>query len=181
MGRVVTEAFVHPTAEVESGALLGEGTLVWNWTHIRQRARVGARCRIGQGVFIDEGVNVGDDCKVQNGVSIYAGVTLGNRVFVGPAATFTNDRVPRAVGDWEIVPTWVGDDASIGANATIVCGVRLGMACMVAAGAVVTRDVPEYALVVGNPARMIDYVDLGGRRLHCDARQSPPPEVKRGR
>jgi acetyltransferase-like isoleucine patch superfamily enzyme len=173
----VTEAFVHPTAEVESGALLGEETFVWNWTHIRQQARVGARCRIGQGVFIDEGVTLGDDCKVQNGVSIYAGVTLGDRVFVGPAATFTNDRVPRAVGDWEVVPTWVADDVSIGANATIVCGVKLHAACMVGAGAVVTRDVPRHSLVLGNPAEVVDYVDLGGRRLHWDKDEPPPPEV----
>jgi acetyltransferase-like isoleucine patch superfamily enzyme len=177
----VTPAFVHPTAEVEAGAVVGEGTSVWNWSKIREGARVGARCNIGQSVYVDAGVTIGDECKLQNGVSVYTGVTLGDRVFVGPAATFTNDLSPRAVGPWEVVPTHVDDDASIGANATVVCGVRLGAACMVGAGAVVNRDVPEHALVVGNPARIIDYVDLAGRRLHCDPASTPPEEALRRR
>lgn len=158
---------MHPTAEVDARAELGEGTQVWNWTKVREAARIGAHCRLGQSVYVDHGVVVGDGSKIQNGVSLYHGVTLGASVFVGPNATFTNDRVPRAAGDgWALSETVVEDHASIGANATIVCGVRLGRACMVAAGAVVTRDVPAHALVMGTPARVVDYVDLEGNRLH---------------
>lgn len=162
----MTAPFVHPSAEVDPAASIADGTQIWNWTKVREAASIGRDCRIGQGVYIDHGVVIGDACKIQNGVSVFAGVSLGNSVFVGPAATFTNDRVPRASSgdDWTIVPTVVEDDVSIGANATIVCGVTLGRACMVGAGSVVTADVPPFALVVGNPARIIDYVGLDGER-----------------
>lgn len=159
-------AFVHPTAAVDDGAQIGEGTRVWDHARVREGARVGVGCNLGQGVYIDQGVVVGARCKIQNYVSVYAGVTIGDDVFVGPHATFTNDLVPRAFGSWEIVPTVVGDGASIGANATVVCGVELGPYCMIGAGAVVTRNVAPFALVVGNPARLIDYVDRDGSRLH---------------
>ena len=170
----VAPAYVHPTAEVDPRAVIGPGTSIWNWTKVREGARVGAGCHIGQGVYIDRDVAVGDGCKIQNGVSVYLGVTLGDHVFVGPHATFTNDRVPRASsGDnWEVVPTVVEDHASVGANATIVCGVRLGRACMVGAGAVVTRDVAPHALVVGNPARVVGWVDVDGSRIEAP----PAPE-----
>ena len=165
--------FVHPTAEVDPAAEIGAGTSIWNWTKVREGACLGRDCRIGQSVYIDHDVVMGDACKIQNCVSIFHGVTLGDHVFVGPSATFTNDRVPRAsAGDsWEVVPTQVDDHASIGANATIVCGVVLGRGCMVGAGSVVTADVPPFALVVGNPARIVDYVDLDGTRLHRGAGQ----------
>jgi acetyltransferase-like isoleucine patch superfamily enzyme len=170
----MAEAHIDPTAEVDLSAVLGDDVQIWNWTKVREGARIGARCRLGQGVYVDHGVHVGTGCKVQNGVSIYAGVTLGDDVFVGPHATFTNDRVPRAdADDWTIVPTVVEDHVSIGANATIVCGVRLGRACMVGAGAVVVADVPAHALVVGNPARVVDYVRLDGSRLDVGADISP--------
>lgn len=174
----MSAAFVHPTAEVDPDAVVGAGTSIWNWSKVREGARIGPGCRVGQGVYIDHGVVVGEGCKIQNGVSVYAGVVLGDRVFVGPSATFTNDRVPRAGSgdDWEVVPTVVGDDASVGANATIVCGVELGRACMVGAGAVVTGDVPPFALVVGVPARVVDYVDLQGHRLHRGPAGPPPTE-----
>ena len=160
------ETYVDPTAEVDPAAVIGRGTAIWNWTKVREGARIGADCRIGQNVYIDARVQVGDDCKIQNGVSVYKGVSLGDRVFVGPAVTFTNDRVPRADSpDWQVTETVVADDASLGANSTIICGVRLGRACMVGAGAVVTADVPDHALVVGNPARVVDYVSLDGTRL----------------
>ena len=177
----MSEPFVHATAEVDPSARLGPGATVWNWTKIREGASIGRGCRLGQGVYIDHGVVVGDDCKIQNGVSVFAGVVLGDRVFVGPGATFTNDLVPRAASgdDWEIVPTVVGDDASVGANATIVCGIELGEACMVGAGAVVTHDVPPFALVVGVPAEVIDYVDRSGRRLHRGPAGPPPSEDER--
>jgi acetyltransferase-like isoleucine patch superfamily enzyme len=156
-----TSAVVHPDAQI------GNGTMVWNWTKIREGVSIGANCNIGQCAYIDVGVTIGDDCKVQNGVSVYQGVTLGSGVFVGPNATFTNDRFPRAQSEnWEIVPTTVHDGASIGANSTIICGVTLGKYCMVAAGATVTKDVPDYALVMGQPARIVDYVNTAGKRQH---------------
>jgi UDP-2-acetamido-3-amino-2,3-dideoxy-glucuronate N-acetyltransferase len=159
--------YVDPTAEVDERATLGEGAQVWNWTKVREGASIGAGCRLGQGVYVDHDVTIGARSKVQNGVSVYHGVTIGEAVFVGPHATFTNDRVPRAdAEDWTVTETVVEDHASIGANATIVCGVRLGRACMVAAGAVVTRDVPPYALVMGAPAQVVDYVREDGTRRH---------------
>jgi acetyltransferase-like isoleucine patch superfamily enzyme len=173
----LSSPFIHPTARVDHTASVGDDTFVWDWATIREGAHVGARCRIGQAVYIDRGVDLGDDCKVQNNALVYAGVTIGSRVFIGPAVTFTNDRVPRAVGEWEIVPTLVDDDASIGANATVICGVRLGKACMVGAGAVVTRDVVSHGLVVGNPARLVDYVDLRGARLHRDLSKPLPAHL----
>lgn len=159
--------YVDPTAQVDPRAELGEDAQVWNWSNVREGARIGPGCRIGQGVYVDHDVTVGAGSKVQNGVSIFHGVTIGASVFVGPHATFTNDRVPRADNEeWAVVETVVEDHASVGANATIVCGVRLGRACMVAAGAVVTHDVPPHALVVGAPARVLDYVRLDGTRLY---------------
>lgn len=178
----MSSLFVHPTAEVSDDAVLGDGVSIWNWSKIREGARIGEGSNVGQGVYIDHGVELGPGCKVQNNVSIYHGVWIGRGVFVGPHATFTNDLVPRAVSeDWKVVKTTVEDFASIGANATIVCGVRLGRACMVGAGAVVTADVPAHALVVGNPARVIDYVDLDGHRLRVGPTGSAPEtEVEEG-
>ena len=152
-------AFVHPTAIVEAGASLGDGTSVWHHVHIRSGARVGRGCTLGKNVFVDRDVSIGDRVKVQNNVSVYAGVTLSDDVFVGPSAVFTNDRFPRAfAGEWTISPTLVGRGASIGANATIVCGVHIGELAMVGSGAVVTRDVAAHALVTGNPAVISGWV-----------------------
>lgn len=149
---------VHETAVIEEGAVVGDGTAVWHHSHVRSGATVGRGCTLGKNVYVDAGVTIGDRSKVQNNVSVYAGVTLGDEVFVGPSAVFTNDRVPRAVGAWEVVPTRVHDGASIGANATIVCGVDIGAAAMVGAGAVVTRSVEDHQLVLGNPARPAGWV-----------------------
>ena len=167
---------IHPTAEVDPQATVGDGTSIWNWTKVREGARIGSGCRIGQSVYIDHDVEIGDGCKIQNGVAVFHGVTVGSHVFIGPSVTFTNDRVPRASSgdDWQVVPTRVDDHASIGANATIVCGITLGHACMVGAGAVVTHDVPPFGLVLGNPARLVDYVDLAGTRLHHRPGEPPP-------
>lgn len=160
------EAYVHPTAEVADSASLATGVRIWNWTKIREGAVIGQQTQLGQCCFVDTDVRIGEGCKVQNGVSIYRGVTLGSRVFVGPNATFTNDRVPRAdSAEFEVVPTVVEDGASIGANATIVCGVTLGARSLVAAGSVVTRDVPPYTLVRGVPARVVCRIDDDGHRI----------------
>lgn len=162
-------ALVHPDAKI------GTGTMIWNWTKVREGATIGDECNIGQGVYVDFDTHIGDRCKIQNGVSVYHGVTLGDDVFVGPNATFTNDLRPRAhSGDWQVAKTIVEDGASVGANSTIVCGVTLGRHCMVGAGAVVTADVPPHALVLGCPARVVDYVTFSGRRLHVSPDDGVP-------
>jgi UDP-2-acetamido-3-amino-2,3-dideoxy-glucuronate N-acetyltransferase len=147
-------ARIHETAVVEHGATIGARTAVWHHCHVRDGAVVGSDCVLGKNVFVDTRARTGDRCKIQNNVSVYQGVVLGDDVFVGPSATFTNDLVPRAFHtDWTITPTTVADGASIGANATVVCGVTIGRYAMVAAGATVTRDVDEHQLVAGTPAR----------------------------
>jgi UDP-2-acetamido-3-amino-2,3-dideoxy-glucuronate N-acetyltransferase len=157
---------VHASATVDERALIGEGTRVWVNVQIREGARVGRDCILSKDVYIDHDVSIGDRCKIQNSVSVYNGVTIEDEVFVGPNACFTNDRVPRAfLPDWKVTPTLVKRGASIGANATIVCGVTVGEYAMVGAGSVVTRDVEPHALVVGNPAKVVGYVDREGNRV----------------
>jgi UDP-2-acetamido-3-amino-2,3-dideoxy-glucuronate N-acetyltransferase len=155
--------FIHETAVVDFGAEIGEGTSIWHHAHVRAGASIGAGCVIGKNVYVDENVRIGSGCKLQNNVSVYNGVTIGDDVFIGPSATFTNDRVPRAFNaDWKVTPTHVDDGASVGANATIVCGVTIGKFAMVAAGATVTHDVADYQLVAGTPARHLGWVDRDG-------------------
>jgi len=161
--------FIHPTAIVEEGATIGEGTRIWHFVHVRSGAKIGGNCNIGKDVYIDVGVEIGDNVKIQNGVSIYRGVKIEDDVFIGPYAVFTNDKYPRAFNrGWEVVPTVVKKGASIGANATIVCGVTIGEYAMVAAGAVVTKDVPSHGLVMGNPARLKGFVCYCGKPLRTD-------------
>lgn len=148
-----TALSIHPTAEIDAGATIGAGVRIWHWTHVRETAKVGAGTSIGQCCYI-EGI-IGQRCKIQNSVNLYRGVEIGDEVFVGPNATFTNDLHPQAIGDWVITPTIVKDGASIGAGAVIVCGVVIGEGAMVGAGAVVTEDVPAGATVVGCPARAV--------------------------
>ncbi len=171
---------IHPSAEVHASAAIGSGTRIWHWVHVREDVRLGCDCVLGQGVYVDRGVTVGDRVKLENGVSVFAGVTIEDDVFVGPGATFTNDRYPRADGGtWQVLPTAVRRGASVGANATIVCGVTLGEWCMVAAGAVVTHSVPPHTLVAGNPARPRGRVCRCGRPLRgaaqCPACGRPAP------
>ena len=156
--------FVHPTAEVEQGAVIGEGTKVWHICHIRRGARIGQGCVLARGVYVDTDVSIGDRVKIQNYVSVFHGVTVEDGVFLGPHVCFTNDLFPRAVNqdmsaksadDWVVAPTRVRAGASIGANATIVCGKTVGRYAFVAAGAVVTKDVPAGAVVAGVPARLV--------------------------
>jgi acetyltransferase-like isoleucine patch superfamily enzyme len=170
----MSEVFVHPSADVEDGAKVGEGSKIWHIAHVRSSARIGAGCVIGRNVYVDANVIVGDLVKIQNNVSVFQGVTIEDEVFVGPCAVFTNDLRPRAQNpDWKITPTLVRRGASIGANATIVCGVEIGPYAMVAAGSVVTRDVLPYQLVVGNPARPRGWVDERGEVVSRDP-ENPP-------
>jgi len=158
--------FVHPTAVVEEGAEIGEGTRIWHFAHVRSGAKIGKNCNIGKDVYVDQGAIIGSNVKIQNGVSVYKGVIIEDNVFIGPYAVFTNDKYPRAFSsDWEVVQTVVKEGASIGANATIVCGVIIGRYAMVAAGSVVAKDVPDHGLVTGNPARLVGFVCYCGRSL----------------
>jgi acetyltransferase-like isoleucine patch superfamily enzyme len=175
---IAPDVFVHQTAVVEDGASIAAGSKIWHQAQIRTRARIGERCIVGKGAFVDFDVTIGADSKLQNYACVYHGVTLGRGVFVGPHAVFTNDRRPRATdpqfaalrdGDWEVGETTVGDGAAIGANATILPGITIGHWAMIGAGAVVNRDVPPYALVVGTPARRIGWVCRCGARLADDA------------
>jgi acetyltransferase-like isoleucine patch superfamily enzyme len=158
------ETFIHRTADVDPTARIGSGTKVWNNVQVREKAIIGRDCVLGKSVYIDHTVVIGDRVKVQNGVSIYHGVTIEDDVFLGPHMTFTNDLYPRAFDpEWHVVATTVRKGASIGANVTIVCGVEIGAYSMVGAGAVVTKDVPEHALVIGNPARVAGFVSVKGK------------------
>ena len=166
---------IHPTAVVDEGALIGEGTRIWHFCHVQSGARIGRDCTLGQNVYVGSRVVIGDACKLQNNVSVYEGVTLGNGVFCGPSCVFTNELTPRArypKGHEHFVPTRVLDGASIGANATIVCGHTIGRNAMIGAGAVVTRDVPDHALMLGVPAVQHGFVCTCGQRLsglRCEA------------
>lgn len=165
----VMPLFIHATAEVSREAKIGDGTKVWNQAQVREGCVVGEDCVISKNAYIDTGAVLGNRVKVQNNVNVYHGVEVGDDVFLGPSMTFTNDLYPRAFhADWEITKTYVRKGASIGANATVVCGNTIGEYAMVAAGSVVTKDVPAYALVAGNPARQIGWVCKCGKRMGAD-------------
>ena len=163
--------YIHPLAVVEPGAHLGENTKVWHYAHVRSKANVGDNCIIAKGVFIDQDVHIGSNVKIQNNASIYHGVTIRDGVFIGPHVCFTNDLYPRAVNpdlspksasDWTVSTTLVDVGASIGANATIIAGITIGKWALVAAGSVVTTSVPPFALVRGNPAKVVGIVSPSG-------------------
>ncbi len=165
---------MHPTAIVEENVKIGRGTRIWHFVHVRCGAKIGENCNIGKGVYIDKDVEIGNNVKIQNFVSVYRGVKIEDDVFIGPHATFTNDLYPRSFNDdWELIPTLVKRGASIGANATIVCGIVIGEYAMIGAGAVVTKDVPPYGLVYGNPARLRGFVCYCGRRLREIIEETP--------
>ena len=158
---------VHPSAIVDDGAVLGEGTRVWHFSHVCGGARIGAACSLGQNVFVGNDVVIGDRVKIQNNVSVYDAVTLEDEVFCGPSMVFTNVYNPRAgfVRKNEYRRTLVRRGASIGANATIVCGVTVGSYAFIGAGAVVKQDVPDFALMAGVPARQLGWISRFGERL----------------
>ena len=161
---------VHESAFVDQPSEIGSGTKIWHFCHVLPNTRIGRDCSFGQNVMAGPDVTIGDSCKIQNNVSIYKGVTLEDRVFCGPSCVFTNVLTPRAGVERkdEFAPTLVREGASIGANATVVCGTTVGRYCLIAAGAVVTRDVPDFALMAGVPAKRIGWVSESGDRLGTD-------------
>ena len=160
--------FIHPNALVESENI-GEGTKIWAFVHILPGAKIGKNCNICDHVFIENDVIIGDNVTIKSGVQIWDGVRIDNNVFIGPNATFTNDIRPRSkIYPSEFIKTYIKEGASIGANVTIVCGVTIGKWAMIGAGAVVTKDVPDYALVYGVPAKVRGYVCECGKDLHFE-------------
>ena len=163
--------YAHPTASIDKGAQLGAGTKVWHFCHVMPGAVIGLDCVLGQNVFVGSGAVIGNQVKVQNNVSIYDAVYIEDEVFLGPSMVFTNVINPRSAVErkTEYLPTYVRKGATIGANATIVCGIEIGQFAFIGAGAVVTKDVPAFALVVGNPSRQLGWMSKRGHRLEFDA------------
>lgn len=164
----MADYFVHESSYIDEPVIIGKGTKIWHFCHIMKNAEIGENCSLGQNVNVAGHVKIGNNVRIQNNVSIYEGVELEDYVFCGPSIVFTNDLTPRSrypKGTAGYKKTLVKKEASIGANATIVCGHTIGAYAMVAAGAVVTKDVPDYSLVAGNPARQIGWVCRCGSRL----------------
>ena len=166
--------FAHESAYVDDGSRVGAGTKIWHFSHIMSGAVIGQRCSLGQNVYVGNRVVIGNNCKIQNNVSVYDAVTLEDDVFCGPSMVFTNVYNPRSgvVRKNEYRDTLVKRGATLGANCTIVCGVTIGRYAFVGAGAVVTRDVPDFALVLGNPARFAGWMCACGNRIKLDAGDS---------
>jgi UDP-2-acetamido-3-amino-2,3-dideoxy-glucuronate N-acetyltransferase len=165
---------IHPTAEVDADVQIGEGSSIWHHSQVRTGAQLGTNCIIGKGVFVDTQVHIGNNVKIQNYVSVYHGVTVEDGVFIGPHVCFTNDMRPRAINadgsrksadDWVLSETLIQRGAALGANSTIRCGITIGAWAMVGSGSVVTRDVPAYGLVFGNPAHLHGFVCPCGQDL----------------
>ena len=166
----MSKYFVHETAIVDNGCIIGEGSKIWHFSHLMGKAVIGKDCSLGQNCFVADDVVLGNNVKVQNNVSIYTGVICEDDVFLGPSMVFTNIINPRSAipRKGEYKKTLVGRGASIGANATIICGNQIGKYALIGAGCVVTKDIPAYALVVGNPHRQLGWVSEYGHRLNFD-------------
>jgi len=164
--------FKHESAYIDDGCEIGDGTKIWHFSHVQTRAKIGKSCVLGQNVNVGNNVIIGNYVKIQNNVSIYEGVTLEDYVFCGPSMVFTNILDPRSkypqVGSKYYIKTLVREGASLGANCTIVCGHTIGKFAFVGAGAVVTKDVPDYALIIGNPGRVVGWVSEAGKKLVFD-------------
>lgn len=165
---------IHGSADVSEKAVIGDKTSIWHHSQVREDAHIGQNCILGKGVYIDSGVHIGDNVKIQNYVSIFHGVTIQDGVFIGPHVCFTNDMRPRAINpdgtlkaadDWELSETLIKNGAAVGANSTIRCGITIGEWAMIGSGSVVTKDIPNYGLAVGNPARLIGFVCPCGCKL----------------
>lgn len=161
------QMFIHETAIVDAGAIIGEGSRIWHWAHVCGGAKIGKGVSLGQNVFVGNKVEIGDGCKIQNNVSVYDNVTLGRGVFCGPSMVFTNVYNPRSLVERksEYRDTRVGEGATLGANCTIICGVKIGEYAFIGAGAVVKKDVKPYALMVGVPAKQIGWMSEFGEQL----------------
>ena len=166
----MTDIFFHPSAVIDEGAIIGPGCKIWHFTHIMSGAEIGADCNIGQNVMIATGVKLGHNVKIQNNVSIYTGVVCEDNVFLGPSCVFTNIKNPRSEISRrdQYISTIVRQGATIGANATIVCGIEIGKYALVGAGAVVTKSIPDYAIVMGVPARITGWISRHGYKLEFD-------------
>jgi len=178
---------IHPTADVSVNAQIGDGSRVWHQAQIREGSQIGRNCIISKGVYIDSGVSIGDNTKIQNYVSVYHGVTIEDGVFIGPHVCFTNDMNPRAINrdgslkaanDWHLTETLIRRGAALGANSTIICGITIGEWAMVGAGSVVTRSIPAYGLVWGNPGRLHGFVCACGARLRLVSRQADSVQTR---
>ena len=170
---------IHPSAIVDEGAQLGDGCRVWHFVHISAGARIGERCSFGQNVYVGNDVTIGHNVKIQNNVSVYDAVTLEDNVFCGPSMVFTNVYNPRSAvaRKDEYRRTWVKQGATLGANSTIVCGTTIGRHAFVGAGAVINRDVPDFALMVGVPARQIGWMSRFGEKLDLPVASAQPVET----
>ena len=161
------ETSIHPSAIIDAGAQIGQGTRIWHFTHVMPSASIGQNCNIGQNVFIDNGVSIGDGVKIQNNVSVFNGVTIEKNVFLGPSVVFTNVINPRSFisRKTEFKPTLIREGASIGANSTILCGVEIGEFAMIGAGSVVTKNIPAFSTWYGNPAKHHGWISKEGYKL----------------
>ena len=174
---------VHPTAEIHPHSVVGDGSVIWHYCQIRERAIIGRNCVLGKNVYVDVDVRMGQNCKIQNNVCLFRGTELEDGVFVGPHSVLLNDKLPRAIkpdgtlkgpGDWTVSGVTVRYGASVGGRSVLLPGIVIGRWAMIGAGAVVTRDVPDFALVYGNPARLCGYVDAAGNK------RTEPPAPRRG-
>jgi len=167
--KITKNFYHHESSYIDENVIIGEGTKIWHFSHVQSGSVIGINCSLGQNVNVGNNVKIGDNVKIQNNVSIYEGVELDDFVFCGPSMVFTNIKLPRSEfpqrGKEFYSKTFVGKSVSIGANATIVCGVTIGEYALIGSGAVVTKDVPPYSLVIGNPGRVVSKVDKFGKRI----------------
>ena len=162
----MNKVYVHPTAVVDKTAILGDGTKVWHFVHVRENAEIGRNCVLGHSVYVGRRVKIGNGVKLENRATVYEGVKIEDKVFVGPHVTFTNDPYPRSFStDWKIVETLVKEGASIGAGSVVMCGVTVGEYALIGAGSVVTKDIPSHAMAYGNPAEVRGFVCKCGGKL----------------